>query len=342
MQHAEKVRKPLLPLADARANRAEAPLRRPAGAAVRRLARGAADARRARAVHRLAVLLPRLGPEGQVPGDPRQPGGAASSTTTRRRSCATILQGASLRAARHLRLLAGARRGRRRRRRRRPAVLASCASRQTTATAGRTAASPTSSRRPPTTSARSRSRSTAPTSSPRATRRSTTTTRRSSSRRSPTASPRRSPSGCTSACGASGTRPTSTCSADDLLRENFRGIRPAFGYPACPDHSEKPKLVRPARRRERSGRADRELRDDARRPRSAASTCTIRRRSTSRSAGSGATSSRTTPRARASRSPKPSAGSPPAFPKQQASGRSAILARQAPSGRRDLFLCGRH
>jgi 5-methyltetrahydrofolate--homocysteine methyltransferase len=30
--------------------------------------------------------------------------------------------------------------------------------------------------------------------------------------------------------------------ADDLVRENFRGIRPAFGYPACPDHSEKPKL----------------------------------------------------------------------------------------------------
>jgi 5-methyltetrahydrofolate--homocysteine methyltransferase len=28
----------------------------------------------------------------------------------------------------------------------------------------------------------------------------------------------------------------------DLLRERFRGIRPAFGYPACPDHSEKPKL----------------------------------------------------------------------------------------------------
>ncbi len=28
----------------------------------------------------------------------------------------------------------------------------------------------------------------------------------------------------------------------DLLRERFRGIRPAFGYPACPDHSEKSKL----------------------------------------------------------------------------------------------------
>ena len=29
---------------------------------------------------------------------------------------------------------------------------------------------------------------------------------------------------------------------EDLLAERFRGIRPAFGYPACPDHSEKRKL----------------------------------------------------------------------------------------------------
>jgi 5-methyltetrahydrofolate--homocysteine methyltransferase len=29
---------------------------------------------------------------------------------------------------------------------------------------------------------------------------------------------------------------------EDLLHERFRGIRPAFGYPACPDHSEKRKL----------------------------------------------------------------------------------------------------
>ena len=28
----------------------------------------------------------------------------------------------------------------------------------------------------------------------------------------------------------------------ELIAERFRGIRPAFGYPACPDHSEKPKL----------------------------------------------------------------------------------------------------
>jgi len=29
---------------------------------------------------------------------------------------------------------------------------------------------------------------------------------------------------------------------EDLLRERFRGIRPAFGYPACPDHDEKRRL----------------------------------------------------------------------------------------------------
>jgi 5-methyltetrahydrofolate--homocysteine methyltransferase len=31
-------------------------------------------------------------------------------------------------------------------------------------------------------------------------------------------------------------------SSEDLIAERYRGIRPAFGYPACPDHSEKPKL----------------------------------------------------------------------------------------------------
>jgi 5-methyltetrahydrofolate--homocysteine methyltransferase len=30
--------------------------------------------------------------------------------------------------------------------------------------------------------------------------------------------------------------------ADDILAERHRGIRPGFGYPACPDHSEKFKL----------------------------------------------------------------------------------------------------
>jgi 5-methyltetrahydrofolate--homocysteine methyltransferase len=31
-------------------------------------------------------------------------------------------------------------------------------------------------------------------------------------------------------------------SKEDLVTEKYRGIRPAFGYPACPDHSEKDKL----------------------------------------------------------------------------------------------------
>jgi 5-methyltetrahydrofolate--homocysteine methyltransferase len=31
-------------------------------------------------------------------------------------------------------------------------------------------------------------------------------------------------------------------SNDDLIDEKYRGIRPAFGYPACPDHTEKAKL----------------------------------------------------------------------------------------------------
>ena len=31
-------------------------------------------------------------------------------------------------------------------------------------------------------------------------------------------------------------------SSDDLIEEKYRGIRPAFGYPACPDHSEKARL----------------------------------------------------------------------------------------------------
>jgi 5-methyltetrahydrofolate--homocysteine methyltransferase len=31
-------------------------------------------------------------------------------------------------------------------------------------------------------------------------------------------------------------------STDDLIAEKYRGIRPAFGYPACPEHSEKQKL----------------------------------------------------------------------------------------------------
>ena len=38
--------------------------------------------------------------------------------------------------------------------------------------------------------------------------------------------------------------PEETLSNDDLIREQYRGIRPAPGYPACPDHTEKATLFR--------------------------------------------------------------------------------------------------
>ncbi len=36
--------------------------------------------------------------------------------------------------------------------------------------------------------------------------------------------------------------PDEQLTGDDLTAERFRGIRPAFGYPACPDHTEKRQL----------------------------------------------------------------------------------------------------
>jgi len=36
--------------------------------------------------------------------------------------------------------------------------------------------------------------------------------------------------------------PDDRLATDGLVAERFRGIRPACGYPACPDHSEKPTL----------------------------------------------------------------------------------------------------
>jgi 5-methyltetrahydrofolate--homocysteine methyltransferase len=36
--------------------------------------------------------------------------------------------------------------------------------------------------------------------------------------------------------------PDENLSMDDLLKVNYQGIRPAIGYPACPEHSEKENL----------------------------------------------------------------------------------------------------
>jgi 5-methyltetrahydrofolate--homocysteine methyltransferase len=41
-----------------------------------------------------------------------------------------------------------------------------------------------------------------------------------------------------------GYAPDEALSNEELVREKYRGIRPAPGYPACPDHSQKPELFR--------------------------------------------------------------------------------------------------
>jgi 5-methyltetrahydrofolate--homocysteine methyltransferase len=44
-----------------------------------------------------------------------------------------------------------------------------------------------------------------------------------------------------------------TLSMAEIIDEKYRGIRPAAGYPACPDHTEKGKLWRLLRVEERTG-----------------------------------------------------------------------------------------
>ena len=44
-----------------------------------------------------------------------------------------------------------------------------------------------------------------------------------------------------------GYAPDETLTREELIGERYRGIRPAFGYPACPDHSEKRTLFDAAR-----------------------------------------------------------------------------------------------
>ena len=54
---------------------------------------------------------------------------------------------------------------------------------------------------------------------------------------------------------------------EQLIAERFRGIRPAFGYPACPDHSEKSKLFALLGAEEAGLALTETLRDDAGRER---------------------------------------------------------------------------
>ena len=92
----------------------------------------------------------------------------------------------------------------------------------------------------------------------------------------------------------------------DLLSESFRGVRPAPGYPAQPDHTEKVDAVRAARRAEHRSTSC----SPSRSPCGPARRCRgcswpTPSRGTSASARSGATNSSRTPPARAGRSRRP-------------------------------------
>ena len=50
-----------------------------------------------------------------------------------------------------------------------------------------------------------------------------------------------------------GYAPDEALSNEELVREKYRGIRPAPGYPACPDHSQKPELFRLLNARQNTG-----------------------------------------------------------------------------------------
>ena len=63
--------------------------------------------------------------------------------------------------------------------------------------------------------------------------------------------------------------------SEELIAESYRGIRPAFGYPACPDHSEKRTLFDLLEARAGRHRPDRELRHDSRARASPGSTSAI-------------------------------------------------------------------
>ncbi|MEZ5089529.1 MAG: vitamin B12 dependent-methionine synthase activation domain-containing protein [Micropruina sp.] len=74
-------------------------------------------------------------------------------------------------------------------------------------------------------------------------RRNWTTTRRFCWSRWPTGSPRRSAERLQRVRREFwGYATQETLTNDDLIAEKYRGIRPAPGYPACPDHTEKQTL----------------------------------------------------------------------------------------------------
>ena len=284
-------------------------VRRPPAAAVHRRARRRARPRDARAVHRLAVLLPRLGAEGQVPGDPR-----------------------AARGARALR-----RRARAARRDRRDGVLRAAAC---TASGRRAPRATTSLLADGTRFCFLRQQSdygdSRPEPLPRRLRRAGRRRarrvrgrdpRRRRARRALRGRARRLPAIMAKALAdrlaeafaewlherarREWYAPGEELSGEELVARALPRDPAGVRLPGLPGPHREAEAVRPARRAGGRARADRDVRDDSRARASAASTSRTRRPGTSRSAASAATRSRTTRPARASRSPRPSAGSRP-------------------------------
>ncbi len=210
-------------------------------------------------IHRLDAVLRHLGVERQIPGDPRR----RQKSAKRRAACSptrrTMLQRIAaerwFRASAVIGLWPANSEGddilifADEARRSRSPCCTRCASNCRAAKAAPMSRSPISSRRAPaglpiisapsrSPPASARKRSSSDSSTP------TTIIRRSWPRRSPTGWPKRSPSACTSAyAGNFGPmRRTKRCAAGELIAEKYRGIRPAPGYPAQPDHTEKATL----------------------------------------------------------------------------------------------------
>ena len=327
--HAERDRKPLLPYPRALENRHRVRVRRPARAGVPRHARRRARAGDAARLRRLAVLLPRLGPEGQVPRDPRAARGAGA---LRRRAGAARPDRPRRPAhrARRARLLAGVvrRRGHRGRGR-------ACGSRMLRQQSDYGDSRPNRSLADYVAPAGDHLGAFAVGHLRRGRARGALRGRARRLPRDPDQGARRPAGGGVRGVPARG-EPPRLVRAGRAARER-RADRRAL--PRDPARLRVPGLSRPlregealraARRRGARARAHRDVRGHAGRRRQRHLPRTTRRRATSPSAGSAATRSSPTPRARASRSPRSSAGCARTSPTSPTSGRWNRCSRPKP------------
>ena len=241
VQHAEKERRPLLPLDAARANRQpltydELPV--PSFTGTRSVAPSLEELR---PFIDWQFFFHAWELKGKFPAILEQPA-ARELYDDAVAQLDEIVRDGLLRARGRLRLLARACRGRRHRARDRRALPDAAPA----VGLGRLAPEPVAGRlrraRRTITSARSPSGSTAPTSWPPATRPSTTTTASIMVKALADRLAEAFAEWLHLQARREWYEPDAAPTSEELITESYRGIRPAFGYPACPDHSEKRRL----------------------------------------------------------------------------------------------------